>query len=91
MGIFKANIPLLNKFIKHFGSFFIAIFTLAIYAMFKDYKRNPLFEMAKITNTDYQRFQYFFSDSKWDSHKRPVSLSVQYNLRVKPFFHCNTI
>ena len=71
MGIFNANIPLLNKFIRHFDLFFskkqFAIFILAIYAMFKDYKRNSIYEMAKITNTDYQRFQYFFSDSKWDS------------------------
>ena len=22
--------------------------------------------MARVVNTDYQRFQYFFSDSKWD-------------------------
>ena len=22
--------------------------------------------MAKIANTDYQKFQYFFSDSKWN-------------------------
>lgn len=34
--------------------------------MFKDYKRNSLYEMAKIANTDYQKFQYFFSDSKWN-------------------------
>ena len=50
------------------------MFTLAIYALFKDYKRNSLEAMAKTTHTDYQKFQYFFSDSAWDipalKHKR---------------------
>jgi SRSO17 transposase len=44
----------------------MAMFTLAIYALFKDYKRNSLDAMAKATHTDYQKFQYFFSDSTWD-------------------------
>ena len=44
----------------------MAVFTLVIYAFFKDYKRNSLDGMAKATHTDYQKFQYFFSDSKWD-------------------------
>ena len=70
MSIFGANISLLNKFLKHFASCFskkqMAMFTLVIYALFKDYKRNSLDAMAKATHTDYQKFQYFFSDSKWD-------------------------
>ncbi len=44
----------------------MAMFTLVIYALFKDYKRNSLDAMAKATHTDYQKLQYFFSDSKWD-------------------------
>ena len=44
----------------------MAMFTLLIYALFKDYKRNSLEAMAKATHTDYQKFQYFFSDAKWD-------------------------
>ncbi len=44
----------------------MAMFTLVIYALFKDYKRNSLDVMAKAAHTDYQKFQYFFSDSKWD-------------------------
>ncbi|BBO16252.1 conserved hypothetical protein [Candidatus Brocadia pituitae] len=70
MSIFGANISLLNKFLKHFSSCFsnkqMAMFTLAIYALFKDYKRNSLEAMAKATHTEYQKFQYFFSDSVWD-------------------------
>jgi|SRR3990167_875666 len=41
LSIFETNIPLLNKFLKHFASCFskkqMAMFTLAIYALFKDY------------------------------------------------------
>ena len=44
----------------------MAMFTLLIYALFKDYKRNSLDAMAKATHTDYQKLQYFFSDSHWD-------------------------
>jgi hypothetical protein len=68
LSIFGANISLLNKFLKHFSSCFskkqLALFTLVIYALFKDYKRNSLDAMAKATHTDYQKLQYFFSDSK---------------------------
>ena len=44
----------------------MAIFTLVVYALFKDYKRNSLEAMAKSTNISYQKLQYFMSDSKWD-------------------------
>ena len=72
MSIFGTNIPLLNKFLKNFAACFskkqMAMFTLLIYALFKDYKRNSLEAMAKATHTDYQKLQYFFSDAKWDIH-----------------------
>src|SRR3989337_271563 len=77
LSIFGTNISLLNTFLKHFAPCFskkqMAMFALVIYALFKDYKRNSLDAMAKATHTDYQKFQYFFSDSKWDIQaiKRP--------------------
>ena len=53
MSIFGANISLLNKFLNHFTSCFskkqVALFTLAIYALFKDYKRNSLEAMAFVS------------------------------------------
>ncbi len=70
MSIFKANLTLLNKFLNNFTPCFtkkqMAIFILVVYALFKDYKRNSLEAMAKATNTNYQKLQYFISDSKWD-------------------------
>ncbi len=69
MSIFQTNISLLNKFLNQFATCFskiqLAMFTLLIYALFKDYKRNSLDAMAKATHTDYQKLQYFFSDSHW--------------------------
>lgn len=44
----------------------MAVFVLVIYALFKDYKRNSLETMAKSSNINYQKLQYFMSDSKWD-------------------------
>ncbi|WP_347275507.1 IS701 family transposase [Candidatus Kuenenia sp.] len=70
MSIFRTNISLLNKFLEHFASCFtkkqFAMFLLVVYAMFKDYKRNSLEAMAQAVHKDYQKFQYFFSESKWD-------------------------
>ena len=70
MSIFKANFSLLNKFLMNFTPCFtkkqMAVFVLVIYALFKDYKRNSLEAMAKSSNIDYQKLQYFMSDSRWD-------------------------
>jgi SRSO17 transposase len=44
----------------------MAVLVLVIYALYKDYKRNSLEAMAKSFNIDYQKLQYFMSDSKWD-------------------------
>ena len=68
MSIFQANISLLNKFLKQFASCFskkqMAMFTLLIYALFKDDKRNSIDAMAKATHTDYQKLPYFFTSSQ---------------------------
>lgn len=70
LSIFGTKVSFLNKFLKHFSCCFtkkqFALFALAIYAMFKDYKRNSLYAMAKASHVDYQKFQYFFSDSQWN-------------------------
>jgi len=69
MGIFDFNIPFVNTFLRHFSSCFskkqLLVFIMIIYALFKDYKRNSLMAMAQITQCDYQKIQYFLSESKW--------------------------
>ncbi len=44
----------------------MAVFVLVIYALFKDNKRNSLEAIAKSANINYQKLQYFITDSKWD-------------------------
>ncbi len=87
MSIFKANISLLNNFLKHFPSCFtkkqMAIFVHAVSALFKDYKRNSLDAMANTTNTKYQTLQYFFSDSKWGIQVMPEADSLWRTIQQK--------
>lgn len=90
LSIFRTNWSLLNKFLKHFDSCFsrkqFAMFSLLIYALFKDYKRNSLEAMMKATYTDYQKLQYFLSDSnllcktRWarDPHQRHSWDKIKY-------------
>lgn len=70
MSIFDANIQLINKFLDRFKSAFskrqFSVFKLLIYALLKDYKRNSLSAMASNLAVNYQNFQYFFSDAKWN-------------------------
>ena len=70
MGIINTNLLFINKFIGRFSPLFskkqMTVFLLCFYTMFKDYKRTSLFEMAKVADVDYQCFQYFFCDSKWN-------------------------
>src|SRR3989338_8504908 len=69
MGIFQTNIKILNTFLKHFRSVFsqkqFAVLKIFLYATFKDYKRCSVQALAEKSNTNYQRFQYFVSESKW--------------------------
>ncbi len=69
MGILSFNVSIINKFLANFKELFskkqFALFVLAVYSLFKEYKRNCLFSMASSLNINYQDFQYFVSESKW--------------------------
>jgi len=69
MGIFNTSIPIINKFLCNFKDLFskkqFALFSLALYSLFSEYKRNCLYSMAESVKVDYQAFQYFFSESRW--------------------------
>lgn len=73
MGIFDFNISIINKFLANFNELFskkqFKIFRIAVYSMFKEYNRNCLQAMASKANCDYESFQYFFSDAKWNLDK----------------------
>ncbi len=70
MNIFQANVSVINKFLDNFKEPFshkqFAAFKMFIYAMLPDYKRLNLSSLSKNLPVDYQQFQYFFSDSKWN-------------------------
>lgn len=70
MGIFNTNIPIINKFLSNFKELFskkqFFAFSLIIYSLLADYKRNSLSAMAENVNLDYQKLQYFLSESKWN-------------------------
>lgn len=70
MSNFSASISILNKFCDNFKEFFskkqFAVFRLFIYALVNEYKRANLSSLAKTLDLDYEKLQYFFTDSKWD-------------------------
>ena len=73
MGILNTNVSIINNFLGNFKELFskkqFNLFTLSVYSMLMEYKRNCLSSMAVNTGIDYQRFQYFFSESKWNLDK----------------------
>jgi len=66
---FTKPIRFIDQFLTHFQPLFsdtqMNILRQMIYAMFFDYKRLNLSAIAKRTNIDYQKLQYFFSESDW--------------------------
>ncbi len=87
MGIFQFNIPFVNKFLFHFSVCFskkqFIVFTMLIYSLFKDYKRNSLSAMANMANCDYQKVQYFLSEAKWNKDNvNNMRLSIIQNQRT---------
>lgn len=71
MPILKANLNFMEKFLSHFKPAFsrnqMSVFREFIYGMFADYKRLSLATIANNTKTNYQRLQYFFSESNWST------------------------
>lgn len=70
MNIFQANVSIINNFLDNFKEPFsrkqFPTFKMFLYAMLPDYKRLNLSALSKNLPIDYQQFQYFFSDSKWN-------------------------
>lgn len=70
MNILRTDVAMINKFLINFKELFshkqFVVFTMFVYAMLKDYKRLNLSALSKELPLNYQKFQYFFSDAKWD-------------------------
>ena len=73
MNAFNTNISIINKFCNYFKESFskkqFSVFKLFIYALIKEYKQVNLSSLSKALNLDYQKLQYFLSDSKWNYHQ----------------------
>ena len=69
MPIINPRIRFIEKFLSHFKSHFskiqMEVFRGFIYAMFVDCKRMSLASIANNTTINYQKLQYFFSESRW--------------------------
>lgn len=70
MNIFQTNVTIINKFLDNFKKPFsnkqFSAFKMFVYGMLRDYKRLNLSSLSDNLPLDYQQFQYFFSDSKWN-------------------------
>jgi len=67
---FNANIRFIDHFLANFEPMFsntqMSALRATVYGMFYDYKRLSLSAIARKTHTNYEKLQYFFSDSNWD-------------------------
>jgi len=67
---FNGSIRFIDQFLKNFEPMFtktqMSALRSIVYGMCLDYKRLNLSAIARKTNTNYQKLQYFFSDSNWN-------------------------
>lgn len=87
MPILNPHIGFIEKFLSRFKSCFsktqMLVFREFIYAMFADYKRMSLAGIANNTTVNYQRLQYFFSESDWDVKElNDVRIKILQNQRT---------
>jgi len=71
MPIMPVRLKFVEKFLSRFDSCFSTahqrlMFKKFIYAMFNDYKRMPLAAIARNTDVNYQKLQFFFSEANWN-------------------------
>ena len=73
MDYFNPRLRFIDQFLMHFKPIFsntqMSSLRTLVYGMFFDYKRLSLSAVARKTNINYQKLQYFFSDSSWDINK----------------------
>lgn len=87
MPIINPRIRFIENFLSHFKIAFsktqMSIFREFIYAMFADYKRLSLATIANNTSINYQKLQYFFSESNWSAKElNDIRLKLIQNQRT---------
>lgn len=70
---FNGSLRFIDQFLAHFQPLFtntqMSALRSIVYGMFHDYKRLNLSAISRKTNVNYQKLQYFFSESDWDINK----------------------
>jgi len=70
MSHFNARLTIIDKFAQHFKGQFskkqFCAFTAIFYALVNEYKRVNISSLAKALDVNYERLQYFLSESKWN-------------------------
>lgn len=70
MSNFSARVSIIDKFAQHFKGQFskkqFTAFSAILYALINEYKRVNLSSLAKTLDVNYERLQYFLSESKWN-------------------------
>jgi SRSO17 transposase len=88
MPIISPRLRFIEKFLARFNSVFSTehqrtVFKEFIYGMFSDYKRLSLAAIADNTHTNYQRLQYFFSESNWNTTElNDIRIKILQNQRT---------
>ncbi|MBI4739908.1 hypothetical protein HY772_10350, partial [Candidatus Woesearchaeota archaeon] len=67
---FNGSLRFIDQFLANFQPLFtntqMSALRSLVYGMFHDYKRLNLSAISRKTNVNYQKLQYFFSESAWD-------------------------
>ena len=84
MTYFNGSIRFIDQFLINFQPLFtntqMSALRSIVYGMFHDYKRLNLSAVSRKTNVNYQKLQYFFSESDWDINKlNDVRLNILQN------------
>jgi len=70
MSNLNVRVSIIAKFAQYFKGQFskkqFAAFSALLYALINEYKRVNLSSLAKVLDVNYERLQYFLSESKWD-------------------------
>ncbi len=81
---FSGSLRFIDQFLANFQPMLtntqMSALRSIVYGMFHDYKRLNLSAISRKTNTNYQKLQYFFSESDWDINKfNDVRLNILAN------------
>ncbi len=92
MPIISHRLRFIEKFLANFKPAFskkqMSVFREFIYAMFGDYKRLSLAAICNNTNLNYQRLQYFFTESNWSKQElNDIRLRIMQNQRTTQATH----